>query len=193
MIKNLYSELEANSDSLELLQKSGKIATRILKEYFENIGSPRLLRILNDIVAVVEGCLAKIKRSVLCAGVVVQSRFSFFSDEVDDASRSIPSVDCRGGYLKHLNSFDQSHINNVQTRLPIRLGERNAIEQNDDATYAEIGSVPNTANRDSHIIRTKLAWSRYSQYSCQYFTEVVCSCIFNDLLLDNTRLSRNIF
>jgi len=59
LIKNLYSELDANTGSLELLQISVQIAIRILKGYFENIGSPRLLRILSDVVAVVESCLAK--------------------------------------------------------------------------------------------------------------------------------------
>jgi hypothetical protein len=59
IIKELSSELETNFDPLELLQKTVKIATRILKEYFENIGSPRLLRLLSDIIKITEGCLGK--------------------------------------------------------------------------------------------------------------------------------------
>ena len=59
LIKNLHRKLEKDSDPRELLETAYAVAIRILKEYLENIGSPRVLRTLSDIVSVVEACLSR--------------------------------------------------------------------------------------------------------------------------------------
>lgn len=59
LIKNLHSQMEKDPRSREGLQQAYAIGTRIVKEYLQNIGSPRLLRTLSDTAALIEGFLSR--------------------------------------------------------------------------------------------------------------------------------------
>ena len=59
LIGNLKEARDEGGASADLLEKAYHVAVLIMKEYFENIGSPRVLRTVDEVIAMLEGCLAK--------------------------------------------------------------------------------------------------------------------------------------
>ncbi|MFQ5451853.1 MAG: HD-GYP domain-containing protein [Nitrospinaceae bacterium] len=57
--KNLNSSLEKEEPYPQVLKKAYTVARMILREYFENIGSSRILRTLNDVVTIMEISLSQ--------------------------------------------------------------------------------------------------------------------------------------
>jgi HD-GYP domain-containing protein (c-di-GMP phosphodiesterase class II) len=57
LTEKLMEELSMGSPSIEILKKAYQISRQIMKEYFDNLGSMRILRTLESAIQIIETCL----------------------------------------------------------------------------------------------------------------------------------------